>query len=58
MDFNLSALSAKNVVFWKCYVDDSARGSYEMILDRDILTKLVLNLNIPEHVIEADGGPL
>ena len=30
--FTLPALSAKNAVAWKCQVDDSDRGRYDMIL--------------------------
>ena len=37
LDFALPPLSATNVVMWKCYVDDFAKGSYNMILRRDIL---------------------
>ena len=42
--FILPALSATNVVTWKCHVDDSAKGRYNMILGRDILTELGFNL--------------
>ena len=38
VDSALPALSATNVVTWKCHVDDSARSRYNMILGRDILT--------------------
>ena len=38
LDFTLPALSATNVVTWKCHVYDSARGRNDMILCRDILT--------------------
>ena len=44
VDFTLPALSTTNVVTWNCHVDDSAKGRYDMILGRDILTKLGLNL--------------
>ena len=36
--FTLPALSAKNVVTWKCHVDDSAKDRYDMILGRYLLT--------------------
>ena len=36
--FTLPALSMTNVVTWKCHVDDSARGRYDMILGQYILT--------------------
>ena len=54
--FTLPALIATNAVTWKCHVDDSAKGRYYMILGRDILTELGLNLNFYEHVIKADDG--
>ena len=34
----LPALSATNVVMWKCHVDDSANGMYGIILGLDIKT--------------------
>ena len=36
VDFTLPELSVTNVVVWKCHVDDSTKGSYDMILGRDI----------------------
>ena len=55
-DFTLPALSAKNVVTWKCPGNKSAKGRPEMILGRDILLELGLNLNVSDHIIESDGG--
>ena len=40
------------------HVDDSTKGSYAMILGRDLLTELGSNLKLPEYNIEADDGPL
>ena len=57
MDFNLPSLSATNVMTWKCHVDESAKGRYDMILGRDILTELVSNLKFSGQVIEADDRP-
>ena len=34
----LPALSATNVVTWKCHVDDSAKGRYDTILGKYLLT--------------------
>ena len=56
--FALPALIAINVMTWKCHVDDSGKGRYNIILGRDILTELVLNIKLSEHVIEADDRPL
>ena len=30
--FTLPTISATNVLTWKCHVDDSAKGGYDMIL--------------------------
>ena len=57
VDFTLPPLSVTNVVTRKCHVYDSAKGMYGMILGRDILKELLLNLKCSEHVIEADDGP-
>ena len=38
IDFNLPALSAKNVVKWNYHVDDSTKGRYNTILGKDLLT--------------------
>ena len=56
VDFTLPELSFTDVVTWKCHVDESAKGRYDVILGRDILTKLGLNLELYDHVIEANDG--
>ena len=33
-------LSATKIMTWKCHVDDSTAGRYDMIIHRDQLTKL------------------
>ena len=38
IDFTLTALSTTNIMTWKCHVDDSARGRYDIILGRYLLT--------------------
>ena len=38
VDFTLTALNAMNAMKWKYHVDDSAKGRYDMILRRDLLT--------------------
>ena len=57
IDLKITALRATNVVTGKCHVYDSAKGRYYMILGRDILTALGLNLELSDHVYEADDGP-
>ena len=54
VDFTLHVLSTMNVRMWKCHVDDSTKGRYDMILGQDLLTELRLNLYLYEHVIKAN----
>ena len=42
--FTLPALSATNIMTWKFPVDDSYKGRYNMILGKNILTEIGLNL--------------
>ena len=37
VDLTLPAFIMTNVVKWKCHVDDSAKGRYDMILGQDLL---------------------
>ena len=37
---------------------DSAKGRHDMILGRDLIKVLGLNLEFSEHIIDADDGPL
>ena len=36
VDFILPAFSATNIVTWKCQVDESAKGKYDITLGRDL----------------------
>ena len=56
VDLTLPALSTINVVTWECHVDDSANGRYDMILEKYLLTELVLNLKFSDYVIKAYDG--
>ena len=56
VDFTLLALSSTNLVTWNFHLDDSPKGRYDMILGKNLLTELGLNLKLSEHVIEADYG--
>ena len=44
--FTLPEISAPKIVTWNCHVDNSSKGSYYMILGRDLWTSLVLNLKL------------
>ena len=41
---------------WNFHADDYSNGRYDMILGRDILTYLGLNLKLFEHVIKSYDG--
>ena len=57
VDFCLPEFSATNIVTWKCHEDESSTGRYDMILGRDLLTALVLDLKFPENAINGGKGP-
>ena len=42
---------------WKCHVDKYATGRYDMILGRDILTALGIDLKFSENIIHGGEGP-
>ena len=54
--FTLPALSATNFVTLNFHVHYFAKGRYDMILGKDILTEVGLNLKLSENVIKADDG--
>ena len=57
INLNTPALIVTSVVTWNCHLDESAKGRHDMILGRDILTELGLNLKFSEHVIEGYDVP-
>ena len=58
INFTLPELRATKTMMWNFHVDDSAKGIYNMILCRDLLTSLGLNLKLSDHFIEADNETL
>ena len=52
----LPVLIAAEMVTWNFHVDDTTKGRYDMILGRDILKTLGLNLKLFDYVIESDYG--
>ena len=56
--FTLPELSATKIVTCNCHEDESTKGRHDMILGRDLLTALRLNLKCSDHVIEVDDGPI
>ena len=57
VDFCLPEFSATNIVTWKCHVDKSTNGRYDMILGRYLLTALGLNIKFYKNVIIGGEGP-
>ena len=55
--FSLPEFSMTKIMTWDFHVNDSAKGIYDMILSRYILTALGLNLKISPHIFEVDCGP-
>ena len=51
VDFCLSEFSTTEIVTWKCHVDESTNGRYDMILGRDLLTTLRPDLKFSENTI-------
>ena len=39
---------------WNFHVDESTKVRYDIIVGRDILTALVLNLKLSDHINEVD----
>ena len=46
IDFTLTELRATKTVTWNSHAYDSAKGRYDTILGRDLLTSLGLNLKL------------
>ena len=38
--FNLTEFNATKIVTWKCHVDESTKGQYDVIIGRDLLITL------------------
>ena len=56
--FTLPGFTTKKIVTWNKNVNDYAKGRYDMILVRDILTALVPNKKLSEHAIKVYYGTL
>ena len=54
----LPDFSVSKIVTLDFHVDDSAKGGYNMIVDRYILIEIGLNKKLSEQIVEAGGGPL
>ena len=56
VDFFLPEFSATEIVTWKYHVDESNNGRYDIILGRDLLTALVLDLKFSDNFIYGRKG--
>ena len=56
VDFCLPYFSATKIVTWKCHVNESTNVRYNMILGRDLITALGLNLKFSDHFIIIEEG--
>ena len=54
--FYLPEFSVIKIVTWKCHVDASTTGRYGMIICRDLLTTLVLDIKFSQNTVI--GGEL
>ena len=57
IEFFLLEFNATKIVMWKYHVEESTDGRYNMILGRDPLTALGLDLKFSENVIIGREGP-
>ena len=57
VDFFIPRFSATKNLMWKCHVDESTTGRYYIILGRDLLTALRLDLKFFLNVIHGEEGP-
>ena len=48
---------ATKIVMWKCHVDKSTNGRYNIILGRDLLTALEIYIKCYENFIIGDKQP-
>ena len=57
IDFCLPEFSATKILSWKFHVDNKNKSRYDMILGRDLLTALGLDLIFSENIIISVEGP-
>ena len=57
VEFSSPELSATKIVTWKFHFDESTNGKYDIILGRDLITALVLDLKFYDNVMIGRHGP-
>ena len=55
--FFLPYFSETKTVTWKFPMDDSSNSSHDMILGRDLLTSLVIDIKFSQNTISGGEGP-
>ena len=56
VDICLPEFSSMKIVTWKCHLENSTNGGYDMILDRDLLTALLIDINAFDNTILGGEG--
>ena len=56
-EFYLPVFSATKIVTWKYQVDDSTACRYNMIISRDLLTKLGIYIKVSTNTIKCSKVP-
>ena len=56
-DFCLPEFSATKIVSWECHVYNQTNIRYDMILGRNLLTALVLDIEYSENIIIGGDRP-
>ena len=51
VEFLLPESSVKKIMMWKFHLDDSTNGRYDMVLGRDLLTALRLDIKFSDNII-------
>ena len=55
--FCLPEFSVTKILAWKFHVDNQTNSRYDIILDRDLITALVLDLKFSDNIIIGFDGP-
>ena len=54
VEFSLPDLNDSKVIKWPCYLDDANDMSYDVIIGRDLMTKLGISIDFKRKVIQWD----
>ena len=57
LNFFLQEFSATKIVTWECHVRESTNSRYDMILGRDLLTALGMDMKFSDNIIIGGEGP-